>query len=91
MVYGLEPDQACLVLRDATEADAEALRCSLHETGSKVVKERRLVQKNGLITLMVVLPAKKLSDLMLDLALRGVEGELAGYEAGGPGSAGREG
>lgn len=89
MVCRLEPDQACLVLREGTEADAEAVRLSLLELGVRVMEEKRFLRENGLITLIVVLPARDLSDLMLDLALRGVGGELIGYEGSGGMSTGR--
>ncbi len=85
MVSDLQPGQACLILRDGTEADAAAVRSSFLESGAKVLAETRTVQKNGLITLMVVLPAGRLSDVMLDLAVKGVGGEIAGYESRGSG------
>lgn len=85
VVRGLQPGQACLVLRDGGEADAAAVRSSFFESGVKVLEERRILQENGLITLVIVLPAMKLSDVMLALALKGVGGEIAGYESsGGP-------
>lgn len=81
MVRDLQPGQACLILRDLTEVNAAAVRSSFVENGVKVLEETRTSQKNGLITLRVVLPAGRLSDVMLDLAVRGVEGEIAGYES----------
>ncbi len=81
-IQKLPPGKACLILKDGRPEDLARFRSSIREHRLQVLQEREFVQPDGLASLVVSLPPQSLHDLLLELAIKGVGGELIGYEAG---------
>jgi hypothetical protein len=78
----LPPSEACLVLKGGRPDDVASVMASIKGRHLLVLREREFVQADGLSTLIVSIPPQSLHDLILELAAKGVGGELIGYEAG---------
>jgi len=78
----LPPGEACLILKGGRPEDLARVRSTIEGRRLSVLRERRFTQPDGLVTLAVSMPPQSLPDLLLELAAKGVGGELIGYEAG---------
>jgi len=81
-LYNLPPGQACLILKGGRTEDLARVRSTIEGRCLSVLGERTFEEPDGLVTLAVSLPPRSLHDLILELAAKGVDGELIGYEAG---------
>ena len=76
----LPSGEACLVLKDGQPYDVANVKNFIKKRSLQVLREHEFIQPNGLHTLAVYLPPQSLHDLILELAAKGVGGELVGYE-----------
>ena len=77
----LPSGEACLILKNGNPDDLARVRASLNEHNLQVLREKEFAQPDGLTTLVVSMPPQSLHDLILELAAKGVGGEMIGYEA----------
>jgi len=78
----LPPGEACLILKGGRSEDVASVRESIKGRRLLVLRENEFVRSDGLSTLVVFMPPQSLHDLILELAAKGVGGELIGYGAG---------
>ena len=70
-----------MILKGGRPEDLDRVRDSLKAHRISVLREMEFTQPDGLTTLALSMQPRRLHDLLLELAAKGVGGELMGYEA----------
>jgi len=74
-------DQACIVLKHGTEADARELKAVLAVKRIQAGRELIVRDSKGRLTVAIVLPPHIVQEIIFILVQKGFRGEIVGYEA----------